>query len=117
MICWIDPWRTLCLAETRSLEALLVLSALGQALLEMKGLFLPLLMSSFRGSSFTKQKLKYLNLVVHWSVLIGYLFPADTILSFEHSGEMCLRGLELVDRNGLDSEVGEVGMELSLIHI
>ena len=44
-------------------------------------------------------------------LLTGYLFPADTILSLEHSGEMCLLGLELVDLNGLDSEVGEVGME------
>ena len=87
-----------CLEDTRSLEALLVRRAFGQHLLEINGLFLPLLMSSFgvgELSFFTKQK----------------LLPADTIFSLQ-SGDMCRLGLELVDLKGLESdgtEVGEVG--------
>ena len=78
------PCRYLCLEDILSLEALRVLSALGQALLEMKGLFRPFLMSSLGdclGRSGTRQKLD----------------PADTIFIFEHSGEICRPGLELVD--------------------
>ena len=86
-----------CLEEIFSLEALLVLSALGQVLVEMKGLFLPL-MSSFGltcGSSFTRQKLD----------------PAATSLSLTQSGELWRPGLELWDLKLADSDNGEVGSE------
>ena len=86
-----------CLEEIFSLEALLVLSALGQVLVEMKGLFLPL-MSSFGlvcGSSFTRQKLE----------------PAATSLSLTQSGEVWRPGLELWPRKFPGSERGEVGSE------
>ena len=77
------PCKYLCLDEIRSLEALLVLSALGQALLVMKGLFRPDLMSSLGGggAAGTRQKLD----------------PAATIFSLAVSGERCRRGLELAD--------------------
>ena len=84
LICSMGPCRYLCLEDILSLDALRVLKALGQALLDMKGLFLPFLMSSLgdcRGVSGTRQKLD----------------PADTIFIFEHSGEICRLGLELVD--------------------
>ena len=86
-----------CLEEILSLEALRVLNALGQVLVEMKGLFLPF-MSSFGlllGSSLTRQK----------------LLPAETSLSLTQSGETWRRGLELVDLKGPGSEMGEVGRE------
>ena len=87
-----------CLEEIFSFEALLVLSALGQVLVEMNGLFLPL-MSSFGltcGSSFTRQKLE----------------PAETSLSLTQSGEVWRPGLELWDLRLLPgSDMGEVGSE------
>ena len=63
-----------CLEEIISFEALRVLNAFGQVLLEMKGLFLPPLMSSFglvADSSLTRQKLE----------------PAETSLSLTQSGD------------------------------
>ena len=86
-----------CLEEIFSLEALLVLNALGQVLVEMNGLFLPL-MSSFGltcGSSFTRQKLE----------------PAETSLSLTQSGEVWRPGLELWDLKLPGSDRGEVGNE------
>ena len=88
LICSMGPCKYLCLDEIRSLDALLVLSALGQALLVMKGLFRPDLMSSLGGggaeeggAAATRQKLD----------------PAATIFSLAVSGERCRRGLELAD--------------------
>ena len=86
-----------CLEEILSLEALRVLNALGQVLVEMNGLFLPL-MSSFGlicGSSFTRQKLE----------------PAETSLSLTQSGEVWRPGLELWDLKFPGSDKGEVGRE------
>jgi hypothetical protein len=84
-----------CLEETRSFEALLVLSAFGQHRLDIKGLFLPVLMSSLgvgESSLFTKQK----------------LLPADTIFNLQ-SGDMWRLGLELVDLKGLESDGADIG--------